>query len=75
MTKLGDEREGARATANTADRATYRVVEGARLLGVGTNQMYEAIKRPPLSRMVVSIGRSKLILKRPFDAFLNGDAT
>jgi excisionase family DNA binding protein len=53
------------------ERLTYTVEEAARLLGIGRNHAYEAVKSGQLP--VVRFGKRLLVLKAPLDRLLQGD--
>ena len=55
------------------ERATYKVEEAARKLGIGRNQAYEAVKAGQIP--AIRIGNSIRVLKKPFDAMLSGDVS
>ena len=51
-------------------RRTYNVEEAARLLGIGRNQAYEAVRSGAIPS--IRVGKRLLIPKAPFDRLLNG---
>ena len=53
------------------ERLTYRVEEVAKLLGIGRNQAYEAIKRGDIP--TIKLGNRLLIPKRGLDRMLDGE--
>jgi excisionase family DNA binding protein len=52
------------------ERATYDIAEAGRLLGIGRNQAYEAVKRGEIP--IIKIGRRLLVPKVAFDRILDG---
>ena len=52
-------------------RMTYKIEEGARLLGIGRNQAYEAARRGDIP--TIKIGKRLLAPKTAIDRMLNGD--
>lgn len=52
-------------------RRTYSVVEAARMLGIGRNQGYEAVRRGDIPSIM--IGKRRLIPRAAFDRLLGED--
>lgn len=59
-------------TPNTTERATCTVTEAAERLGIGRNQAYQAARRGDLP--TVKMGKRILVLVKPLDRMLNGEA-
>lgn len=56
---------------NATERQTYKVGEAGRMLGIGRNQAYEAVKAGQIPS--IKIGKRRLVLKAALDRLLRGD--
>ncbi len=59
-------------TTDVEPPRTYKVDEAARLLGIGRNQCYEALKRGDLPS--IRLGKRLLIPRAALDRLLDGGA-
>jgi excisionase family DNA binding protein len=59
-------------TSDAQSRKTYDVAEAGRLLGLGRNATYEAIRRGDIP--TIRVGKRILVLKVALDRMLNGEA-
>jgi excisionase family DNA binding protein len=68
LLETGKERE----MEGEAARRTYSVAEAGKLLGIGRNQTYDAIKRGEVP--AIRIGKRLLVPKAALDRLLSGEA-
>lgn len=59
-------------SVENSERATCTVIEAAKRLGIGRNQAYAAVERGDIP--TIKIGKRILVLAKPLDRILNGEA-